>query len=101
MPIIIFQTIVSAITWIFNNVFLKPSIWISISVALMYFWISSIVPFLMTEISLNNDFNSMLGSLGSSIWFFLERFEFAYGLSAILTVISVRFMLRFLPFFGK
>lgn len=46
------------------------------------------------------DLQSLFNNLGGQILYFLTVFEFGYGLTAILTALLARFILRRIPFIG-
>ncbi|WP_434050238.1 DUF2523 family protein [Marinobacter salarius] len=46
------------------------------------------------------DLQSLFNNLGGQILYFLTVFEFGYGLTAIMTALLARFVLRRIPFIG-
>lgn len=44
--------------------------------------------------------SSALQSVPSSVWYFLNLFNFAQGITTIFSALAVRFLIRRIPFFG-
>jgi hypothetical protein len=44
--------------------------------------------------------SSALGSVPSSVWYFLTLFGFGQGFTMVLSALAVRFLIRRIPFFG-
>ncbi|MCC4284374.1 DUF2523 domain-containing protein [Marinobacter salarius] len=46
------------------------------------------------------DVESIFNGLGGQMLYFLTMFEFSYGLTAVMTALIARFVLRRIPFIG-
>lgn len=44
--------------------------------------------------------STALNTIPGSVWYFLNMFNFAQGITAVLSAYMVRFLIRRIPFFG-
>jgi len=81
------DSIIDIILWIPRKAFE----WLVDAIEAMLTWIPEIQA---------DDLQSAFNSVGGDILYFLTVMEFGYGLSAIMTALIARFILRRIPFIG-
>lgn len=69
---------------------------------LIYGWLVDVIELMLgwlPEIQVV-DVQSLFNGLGGQLLYFLTVFEFGYGLTAVMTALIARFILRRIPFIG-
>lgn len=69
---------------------------------MIYSWLVDAIQLMLGWIPDINivDVQSVFNGLGGQILYFLTVFEFDYGLTAVMTALIARFILRRIPFIG-
>ncbi|MFC0512546.1 MULTISPECIES: DUF2523 family protein [Asaia] len=99
MYAIVLSALWSALSWLFRAILVKfvmfTALYLFCTQAISY--VSSKIPVLSSG---DGGLGSVLSSLSSGTWYFLDAFQFSQGVGIILAAYLSRFFIRRIPFFG-
>lgn len=85
----------TALAWVFRSLIVKFGIFFA-----LYFVTTEFIGFVVQLVPATSTVTGAMSGLSSGVWYLLDAFSFAQGLSAIVSAYATRFVIRRIPLIG-
>ena len=91
----VLPAIYAAASWFMRVVVLK-----FVMFSILFFIVTEFLGFITSKLPGASSLTGAFGSIPEGIWYFLDLFQFSFGVSAVLSAYILRFSIRRIPFIG-
>jgi hypothetical protein len=92
---ILLSALNSVLGWVFRSLLVKFGLFFA-----LFFITSEFAGFIASLLPDASSLNGTLSNIPASTWFFLDAFQLPFGLSALVSAYTTRFIIRRIPVIG-